>query len=317
MSSPVYLLSGEPFLADEALEAIRRNEGTDPLAEVVFDAAVDAAELLNALETPSLLGGRRLVVVRGANELRKEQVDALRAYLASPSPDAVLVLVSPGRTKLDGAVRDAGEVMALEAPRGRRLVAWLRSRAVTHGVNLDERAAWALIDAVGGELRDLDAALRQVAAAGEERVRAADVHRLFPRHADERVFAFTDAVGMRRVSEAMTALRRLLEQGDEPLMLFGVLSGHVRRLLAARPHAERGAAAVARAMGMPRWRAERIAQQALAYREDELVAALGVLAQADLDLKGDAPVQAAVLERAVLQVVTGAAPAHLRLVVRG
>lgn len=247
-----------------------------------------------------------MVVVRDAQDLNKEQADALLAYLESPSPEAILVLVASGRTKLDAAVKKTGVVVSLDAPKGRKLVAWLKQRAPQHQINLDDRAAWALVDAVGAELRALDAALEQLgtghgpgAPVGVKEVRAA-----FPRHADERTFSFTDAVGERRLPLAMSTLRRLLEQGDEPLALFGVLNAHLRRLLRARRYVGDGARAVGEALGMPEWRAERMAKQALSYREEELVRAMNVMAEADIDMKGEFPSPEAALERAVIRIIT-------------
>lgn len=306
MSAPVYLLSGETFLAEEAIDRIRAEAETDPLSEATFGADAAAAEILGALETPSLLGGRRLVVVREVQDLAKDAIEALLRYLETPSPSAVLVLVAAGRTKLDSAVKGAGRI-ALEAPKGRRLVSWIRERGREHKLRVDDRAGWALVDSVGTELRDLDHALRQLstglgegASVGTSEVRAA-----FPRLADERVYAFQDAVGERRLPVAMTALRRLLEQGDEPLMVFGALSSQVRRMLRARRSADVSAKAVGDAMGLPSWRAERLQRQCRSYREEELVGAMGVLAATDVEMKGgDLPPEAA-LERAVVQIVTG------------
>ena len=308
MSHPVYLLVGETFLAEEAIERIRSEEGTDRLSEVAFEPGADTTDLINALETRSLLGGKRLVGLRDAKDLRKEQADALSAYLESPSPDSVLVVLASGRSKLDTAAKKAGAVVTLETPKGRRLVSWVRGRAKEHDLKVDDRAAWALVDAVGPELRELDGALVQLATAlgNGAAVGVGQVNEVFPRRADERIFAFTDAVGMRRLNEAMTALRRLLEQGDAPLMIFGAFSAHIRRLLTVRRVADKGPKAVGDALGLPSWRAERLTRQARTYREDELVAALGILAQTDVDLKGEAPVPEAVLEVAVARVVTGA-----------
>lgn len=307
MSVPAYLLSGEEFLADEALQKIRREEATDPLSEVAFDPSSDVAEVVAALRTPSLLGGRRLVVVREAEGLKKELVTALLGYLEEPSADSVLVLIATGRTKLDQAIRKMGGGVALDAPKGRRLVGWLRSRAKEHSLKLDDRAAWALIDSVGNELRDLEVALDQLATglgAGAT-VGAPDVRRAFPRVADDRIYVFTDAVGDRKLPVAMGSLRKLLEQGDDPLMLFGALSAHVRRMLRVRRLADQSAAAVGAALGLPGWRAERMQRQARSYREEELVAALATLAETDVEMKGgDLPSEAA-LERAVLQIVSG------------
>lgn len=307
MSEPVYLLSGEEFLASEALDRLRGEVGADPLSESAFTADVAPTELIEALTTSSLLGGRRLVIVRGAQDLKKEHTEALAAYLESPSPDSVLALLASGRTKADAVVKKHGAVIALDPPKGRRLVAWIREQARTHGLRVDDRAGWALVDSCGTELRDLDGALSQLASGvgPEGRVGAADVRRMFPRLADQRVFAFTDAVGDRRLDLAMGSLRRLLEQGDEPLVLFGSLVAQVRRMLRARRFADQSSAAVGEALGLPGWRAERLQRQAKSYREDELVTALGVLAAADVDIKGgDLPPEVA-LESAVLQIVTG------------
>ena len=305
MSSSVYLITGQSFLAEEAIDKIRAEHGTDPLSELSFEASDETAEIIGALQTSSLLGGKRLVIVRDAGALKKEQAEAITSYIGSPSPGSVLVLIAEGRTKLDAAVRQHGAIVGLDVPKGRKLAAWVRQRATQHRLKLDDRGAWALIDAVGGELQDLDQALSQLMTkqGPGTTVGPAEVRRAFPRLADERIYAFTDAVGDRKLAEAMTALRRLLDQGDEPLLIFGSLNGHIKRMLRARRFADAGPQAVGDALGLPGWRAERLQRQARSYREDELVSAVATLAETDVEMKGgDLPPEAA-LERAVVRIV--------------
>jgi DNA polymerase-3 subunit delta len=246
-------------------------------------------------------------VVRSAQDLKKEHAESLTAYLESPSPDSVLVLVAEGRTKLDAAIKANGAVVTLDSPKGRKLLAWLTARAREHKIKIDDRGGWALMDSVGTELRDLDGALSQLAMSHGvgAAIGVSDVHAAFPRLADERVFAFTDAVGDRKLSTAMTTLRRLLDQGDEPLVLFGSLNAHIKRMLRARRFAERGPQAVGDALGLPGWRAERLTRQSRSYREDELVDAVGTLAETDVEMKGGDLPPAAALERAVIRIVNG------------
>jgi DNA polymerase-3 subunit delta len=305
MSGRVFLLTGQDYLAEDALDRVRAEAATDPLSEVSFDAKAEVAEIVEALSTSSLLGGKRLVVVRDAQDLNKQQAEAIAPHVEEPSPDTVLVLIAGGKTKFDAVVKKHGTVIGLDAPKGRRLVGWLRERARAKKLKIDDRAAWTLIDAAGTELRDLDSALEQlVTGMGEgATVTQAAVRQAFPRQADERIYAFTDAVGERKLPGAMTALRRLLDQGDEPLMIFGALTGHVRRLLRARRYADGGARAVGDALGMPEWRAERMLRQVRAYREEELIGALDVLARTDVEMKGDFPSPQAALERAVIEIV--------------
>ena len=307
MNSNVYLLTGESFLADEALERIRAEAETDPLSEVLLDPDVAPSEILEVLGTPTLLGGRRLVVVHDAHELKKEAREEIERYVDNPSPSSVLVLVASGRTALTKVVERNGAVVALEVPKGRKLVSWLRERARARQLKLEDRGGWALVDAVGNELRDLDAALDQLLSAlgPGAAVGAAEVRRTFPRAADERIFAFTDAVGERRLPVAMSTLRRLLDQEDAPLMVFGALVSHIRRLVVARTYADGGPRAVGDALGMPEWRAKKLHQQARSYRQEELSDAMQILADTDIEMKGgDLPPELA-LERAVIRIVEG------------
>jgi DNA polymerase-3 subunit delta len=315
MSTPVFLLSGASFLAGEALDKIRVDEGTDHLSEAGFDSGVEPAQLMSALETPSLLGGRRLVVVHDAHELKKDHLESLERYFASPSPYSVLVLIASGRNaKLENGVKTVGAVITLDPPKGRGLVTWIKQRGAEQRLKIDDRGAWALVDSIGSELRDLDGALSQLATqlGTGARVGAPEVRQAFTRLADERVYAFTDAVGERKLPSAMGFLRRLLEQGDEPLVVLASLNNQVRRMLRARRYADQSAKAVGDAMGMPAWRAERLQKQARSYREEELVSALAMLAELDVDMKkGELQSLPAALEGAVAQIVTGATPARM------
>jgi DNA polymerase-3 subunit delta len=306
MAEPFYLLTGEEFLAGEALDKIRAEVDADPLSEIEVDASEPAQHIIEALETASLLGGIRVVIVTTAQELRKEHLEALERYLASPSETSVLVAIAAGRNaKLADLAKRTGTTVSLEAPRGRRLASWIKQRGRDHELRIDDRAAWALIDSVGNELRDLDGALGQLATqlgAGAQ-VGAGEVRAAFARLADERIYAFTDAVGERRLADAMGTLRRLLDQGEPPLVLFGALSNHVRRLLQA--HGLDSTKAAGNHFGMPDWRAERLLAQARTYRQDELMSAMAILSATDVEMKGDAPLPQVPLEEAVARIIAG------------
>ena len=306
MTAPVYLIAGIDLLVEEALDRLRAEIHPDQLSEAFFDADAPIHEIVGALSTPSLLGGIRLVVVRDADQLRKESVDTLTRYIADPAPDSVLVLLSGGRTKLDAAVKQTGEVVAIEAPRGRSLAGWIRRRGVDLGIKVDDRAAWALLDSVGDELRDLDAALHQLATGLGQgaKIGAPEVRRAFPRLADERIYVFTDAVGERRMDASMAALRRLLQQNEPPLVVFGALVAQIRRMLKVRRVADRGPAVVGEVAGLPEWRARRLQKQALSYDEEELSRAMDLLSRADVEMKsGESGTMEVALERAVFEIV--------------
>jgi DNA polymerase III subunit delta len=307
VSANVYLIAGVDLLVDEAVDKLRGQLSSDALSEATFESDAPVHEIIGALTTASLLGGIRLVLVRDAEQLRKESVEILAGYIENPAPDSVLVLMAGGRTKLDVAVKAHGEVVALESPRGRSLAGWIRRRGSELGLKVDDRAAWALIDAVGDDLRELDGSLQQLTTSlgSGARIGANEVRAAFPRLADERMYVFTDAVGERRIDASMGALRRLLRQNEPALVVFAALVNQIRRMLRVRRAAERSASAVGEIAGMPDWRAKRLQAQALSYNEDELIRAMDLLARTDVEMKtGETGTMEVALERAVLEIVT-------------
>jgi len=93
-------------------------------------------------------------------------------------------------------------------------------------------------------------------------------------------YGYLDAVGERRVAQALAELRRLLAAGWDPFRLFFMLVSHVRALLAARAAWEDG-----RTPPGPEWLAKRRLAQARRFSQPQLVELLERLQELDLRIK--------------------------------
>src|SRR5260370_29760441 len=120
MSTPVPAVrgvGGDPYLVSEAVA--KALEGIDPLSVEDLSPQEDRARILHALESTSLFGGRRAVVLRGVDEAPAEVQRTFIAYLKDPNPDCRLVLTtSKPLSGLAEAVRKVGHVV--EPAKGRR-----------------------------------------------------------------------------------------------------------------------------------------------------------------------------------------------------
>src|SRR5690349_3078854 len=100
---PVYCLYGrERFLLGRALDAIRAavlEPATRDFNYDLLDAPkAGVAGIVAAARTLPMMGRRRLVVVRGIDELREGAgLEELTAYVAAPAPETVLVLLAGER----------------------------------------------------------------------------------------------------------------------------------------------------------------------------------------------------------------------------
>ncbi|MGH7162864.1 MAG: DNA polymerase III subunit delta, partial [Planctomycetota bacterium] len=147
-------------LAAEGLLAARPDLETTRLR----GSEADLAAVLDEARTPTLLGGRRAVVVEDAEPLL--QGDALRAlaeYAGRPASGSLLLLLA---AKLDRRFSAAGElekaatVLACEPLRGAAASGWIQTRArEAHGLQAARDAVEALRACVGDDAGLLDAAL--------------------------------------------------------------------------------------------------------------------------------------------------------------
>lgn len=275
---PVALLHGpEPFLLDDAVARFSRALFPDPsalsLSREVFEAREAGAEAIvqSALMLP-WTGSRRLVVVRGVGGLSAKQGEPLAAYLKSPNPSTVLLLLAAaaleGSHWLLKALPPAAIVSALP-PVGRQLVSWLSARAQADGFDLGEEAAMLLVELSGDDLAQLLGEVEKAALAGgpeNRRVGVAEVRAVVGEHRLHGIFELTRALSRRDAAAALALLESLLSAGEDPLGVLAMLGREVRAAWQAAEGLRRGRAPeeIARGLGRPPAAAAALVQRAQA-----------------------------------------------------
>lgn len=315
----VLFLGEEGRLADHGLACLR--DAAVPAAQRDFDEerldaeALDVPRLLDSLRTLPAFGGRRLVVVRGAERFEEKKAGeamqaALVAYLEAPTPTTVLALVAAKvdrRLKLWKALEKAGLVVDCSPPDEATLPARLEAGAEAAGVRFEPGAARLLVELAGHDLGVLEGEVAKLAAyVGDGgRVSAEAVHQMLAarRAGEASVFVWVDAVAEGRAGEAVVALGRLLDAGEEPLRLLALLARQVRLVFAARSMLDRGATSqeiAERVVPRTRFLARKLVEQARLHDVPELLAVHEALVEADLALKSSPVSSRFVMERLVL-----------------
>ena len=263
--SPITLLHGpEPFLLDDALARLTRalfpGQTELTLVREVLNARVADAEAIvqSALMLP-WLGDRRLVIARGVDALTAKAGEALAAYAKAPNPSTALVLVADA--PLDGGhwllrAVPAAAVVAAPAPTGRALAGWLRAHAQGLGYELGEEAAGLLVELSGDDLTQLVGEVEKAALAGgpdNRRVGVAEVRAVVGEHRLRHVFDLTRALVARDTGSALALLESLLNAGEEPLAVLGMLAREARATwqVAGAVRAGRPAEEIARSLRRP------------------------------------------------------------------
>lgn len=298
-SAHVYLIVGDdPYLIESATKEIIG--GVGELSVTEFGPHDPVGTIIETLRTGSLFAEPRVVITRGLEEFLAESQRQLIAYIEDPSPETIAIFVSSkSLPKVAAAAKKTGRV--IDATRGRRadLAGWIRGESKTRGLKIDEEGTAALLDAIGEERLAIANALDELSLAVGRggRIGADKVREHFRGRADTKVFTFIDAAANRNAGHALQALHLLLRSGESTSRIFWTLTSHVRMLLLA----EGSPSAVAKRLGLPDWRAEKLVRQARNFTRNELIDVFVLLADADRKIKNSEETEELILERIVMR----------------
>jgi DNA polymerase-3 subunit delta len=296
--APVYCLCGERYLVDAAHAAIRAavlaqagaaagfNHDSFDLKESGLEACLAIARTL------PMMAKRRLVVGKGVDQVKADQLEPLVAYVADPNPSTCLVLVGDKvdvRFKAFGALRKAGFLHVFQPLRDNALAGWLRAEARARKIEIAGEAASLLAELAGPELGRLSQALDQLALyAGRGRpITADDVEELVAETRQRNVFELTKAIGAGDVARALALLANMLRNREPALRIQFMLARQMRQIWRAKELAAAGASRgeIAGAVGMSPYFLDDVLVPAKRMSRATLARAFERLYQSDLALK--------------------------------
>ena len=302
---PLLLVHGEErHLVDaeayQWLDAARAQSSSDLNIEV-FDAPSKLDQVRRSLTEMPFLDPMRHVMLRDAPQLTErarrgaDPPDLLATALRERAPTTVVCLVVHGKVAVTNpvlaALRDLGGRISYHAPvRGRDLRAWLDARLRPAGLRLPPDAVQHMLTVSNGDLGVLEneVAKLRAYAAGRQTLTADEVARLVGGDEQVEVWGVLDRLLGVAPGAGAAAVDGGLGGGMSSQYLIATMSGQIRDLLEAQEvlrERRGGPPALAAALGIPPWKAERLARQSSVVPGEVLEGWLRALQRLDADVK--------------------------------
>jgi DNA polymerase-3 subunit delta len=266
---------------------------------------------LSQAATRPMLSPRQVLVLSDVEALSEEDLRDLEHYLAAPADFTVLIFEAERldrRTRVARLLLENCELYEAESPDDQGAVASAARFSEELAIELDRETAEELVFALGSDQGRLYSELAKLRAyVGEGgRVTSSEVAALVSRARQFSVFDLVDLLAERRRGDALARLRQLLEGGESPIGIVGLLAWLYRQLLQAQalPRGTPGWKA-AQSLRAPRSRVEALLRQASKFSPQELRAAFAALLEADVALKSSPANPTAVLEMLVVRLTSG------------
>jgi len=296
-------------------ETLQAQTGEAPLKVVQESQEVGLAEFLAQARMAPLWGSGQLLVLRRVDAYPAAVLKAILDYLEHPAPRSWIVLMAEGLKARDlgkhavwSRLQEQEAALGFWRLREGELYQWLGREAQALGKSLNAAAAQRLVEIAGENLSELSQELNKLALfAGQEKALTPSlVSQLASHSRTYNIFALVDTLGEREALRRLSALDHLLDLGEAPPKILGMLARQLRLLLRLKEIPPGTAPeAQARSLGVPQSLLKKMAAQAGRFSVQGLRAHLDLLHQADLRLKTSTGDPRLWLEWALLQMGPG------------
>ena len=294
-----YLITGsdESLVLSAVSDLVKQLVGSVDRSLMVDDFDSDEYEmgaLVDSAQTPPFFTEARVVIARNVARFNTDDVAALVAYLGDPLPSTELILVGGGRlpTALTDALTAATATTIDSTPpsKARDRVEWFDEQVKSAGLKLEAQALQLLTSWLGedaGRLQGILDTLRSTYGEGTL-LRVADVTPFLGDAGGVPPWALTDAIDRGDTTLSLQLLHRMLRAGERhPLQVMSILHGHYTKLLTLDGSTARDESSAAAVLGIKAgFPARKAFDQYRKLGGGNVGKAIGLLAQADLDLRG-------------------------------
>ena len=311
MNAFYLILGSEGALSDRAINKLSL-ELKESKCEItnLFAAETIVGDIADAL-APSLFSERRALILRDLQDLPEENKDEITRYLTSPDETMTVVFVHKGGVKgkalLDAIKKVKPEIISCEPlKKEAEKEGFVKELFLDIGRKATSGAVSALVGALGSDMRELQAAVSQIAAdAPAGVIDEVMIDKFHQGRVETTGFDVADATLDGDLSAALIALRSALETGTDPVMITSAIASSLRSL-AKVSGANRGTKSfeLAGQLGMAPWQIDKARRQLHRWSPGAMADAVGAIAQADAEVKGAASDPIYALEKAVTRIAS-------------
>lgn len=306
----IYLILGaESALADRALsKLIAQLKEESVEINTLFAGEISVGEISDAV-SPSLFSDRRALIIRDLQDLDEDAKVEITRYIENTDPTLTLILVHKGGVKgkalLESIKKTKPELISCEPLKKESdKEEFVKNLFMDLGRKASSAAINALVNAAGADLRELSAAVSQLATDSPAGViELSHVDRYHQGRIETTGFDVADQVMTGDVAQSLITLRHAITTGTDPVMITSAIASSLRGI-AKVSGVNRGQKSfeLAGELGMAPWQIDKARRQLNGWNASTLSNAVAAIAKCDAQVKGGASDPIYALERAIITI---------------
>lgn len=304
--APVYFFFGaETYLRDAAVkyitDSILKESSLREFNETVLSLTNDNLQYaLAAAEQLPMMSSKRVIKVKGIrisansnkDNLKEDDEELLASYLKRPAETSVLIFVADEldkRRKMAKLLIDNSVAVEFSELNNFELLKWANDELKKYGVSADKNTLDHLFTLTGSNINRLSNELEKLSTAvlPDKIITIELIDSLVPNSKELSNFDLTDSLIAKNKSKTFQILKKILDDGAEPLMLLGLIANNFRRISLAKELMANGAGTkeVFRLIKMPPNKHDNFLVTARRIEKEKLTKIMKRISETDLAIK--------------------------------
>lgn len=299
--APVYLLTGEEnyyidLLSDYFENQVIPEENRDFDQMVVYGRDVSMLTVVNLAQQVPVLSPKKLVLVKEAQDIKKEEWEVLASYLDAPSSLTILVFCYrhkslDKRSKAYKAIDKTGVVYEHKKLYDNQVPSWILAQVSAAGYQITERGALLLSESLGNDLAKISNELSKlyISTPVGSTITEEIMERNIGISKDYNVFELQNAIGRRDVLKCNQIINHFAANPKEnpiQMVLPQLYKYVVNAMIYIQNVDSMSQADLAKTLGISPFFIKDYAVVARNFTLGKLASCIGYIHQADLHSKG-------------------------------
>jgi DNA polymerase-3 subunit delta len=241
---PVYFFTGEQtFLIEQAIDRLKKHiliKNPELNYSLFHGDTTSADDILSLAETYPMFGHKSLILLKNAEKLSTNELNAFEKYFRSPSPFTCLVFQF-NNTKGIESINNENIVIVDTTVDKNNMHSSIREIAADCGHDITKEAILRLTSLLGENLQDIKREIEKLSlyTAGKKKIDANDVERITEKIKFENIFQLLNSIAKKDLKNALRALLDLELKNEEPISILSMLSWRFRLIWRVKELIER------------------------------------------------------------------------------
>jgi len=205
---------------------------------------LDLDKIREKIEAVSMFDEKKLVVLENSfrnKNFQEEFFKYIKKNKLKDNQDIILVIIQEGKLAISSFKSKLSMFGEFAPLKGTELVNWVKNEFNRNNAKIGQGAIRKLIAYIGSDLWQMNSEIGKLASykKGEE-IKEEDIDLLVKANLDTNIFKTLDALAQRDKKSALRFLHEHLNQGENEIYLFSMLTYQVRTLLKLKDLMEKG-----------------------------------------------------------------------------